>query len=88
MGANVKLDFSCGGKVAGRFMDIASYPKTAGRYRYMPYRGPGHLLLQEQCHRSGFARCAYEGADGQVTFVVRTVAATGILDVEEIDEAP
>jgi len=88
MGSDVKLDFSCGGKVAGRFIDMTSYPRTAGRYRYLPYRGPGHLLLQEECHRSGFARCTYEGADGPVTFVVRTVATTSFLDVEEIDEAP
>ena len=84
---NAKLDFSCGGKVAGQFVGTASYPRTAGRYRYIPYRGPGHLFLQEECRRSGFARCTYDSADGPVTFVVHTVEAVGFLDVEGIDRA-
>jgi hypothetical protein len=85
--AEAKLDFSCGGKIAGRFIDLATYPKTAGRYRYMPYRGPGHLLLQEECRRSGFARCTYPEPNGQVSFRVRTAAEYGVLDVDEIYES-
>jgi hypothetical protein len=83
----VKLDFSCGGKIAGHFIDTAAYPNAPGRYRYMAYRGPGHLLLQEQCGRSGVARCTYAKPNGLVGFMVRTVGEHGILDVTEIDES-
>lgn len=84
MDANVKLDFSCDGKLAGRFVDMATYPIGSGRYKYMPYRGPGHLALQEECRRSGFARCTWPGQNGAISFVARPVTEYGLLDVSEI----
>lgn len=80
----MKLDFKCGGKLVGCFADLDEYPTKAGRYKYIAYRGPGHLLLREECKLSGFARCTYE-ANGSVQFIVRTVAmSTGLVDVDEI----
>ena len=88
MVVDVKLDFRCGGKLAGQFIDVATYPKMPGRYRYMPYRGPGHLFLQEECRRSGFARCTYAGPSGEIAFVVRAGTEHGILELDEIHESP
>jgi hypothetical protein len=86
MGRYVKLDFSCRGKLAGHFIDVATYPKAPGRYRYVPFRGPGHRLLQDDCRYSGFARCTYHKPNGEVGFNVRTVGEYGIVAVDEIDE--
>jgi hypothetical protein len=82
----MKLDFSCDGLVAGQFIDMTSYPKAPGRYAYMPYRGPGHLRLQDECRRSGFARCTYVEPTGQVSFRARAVGEYGVLDVDEIGD--
>jgi hypothetical protein len=84
MEADVKLEFRFGGHAAGRFDDVVTYPKVPGRYKYMPYRGPGHLLLQEECRRSGFARCTYAAPGGDCVFSARTCAEYGILDIDEI----
>jgi hypothetical protein len=61
---------------------------ATGRYRYMPYRGLGHLRLQEECRRSGSALCSYPGSDGLVTFVARAGAEYGILEIDEVRDAP
>jgi len=40
------LAFKFRGLPAGYF-DEATYPKEKGRYRYMPYRGPGHYEMMK-----------------------------------------
>ena len=81
----MKLDFKCAGKLVGRFIEVTGFPLVTGRYHYMPYRGPGHLLFQEACTKTGSARCTYETPDGEVRFVARTIpGALGILDIQEI----
>jgi hypothetical protein len=80
----MKLEFSCGGKVVGAFVDVEKFPDAPGRVRYMPYRGPGHLLLQEECARSGSARCSYVTAAGTVDFTARVGGDYGLLDIDEI----
>src|SRR3954468_6643796 len=80
----MKLEFSCGGKVVGAFVDVEKFPDAPGRVRYMPYRGPGHLLLQEECARSGSARCSYVTAAGTVDFTARGRGAYRPRDIHEI----
>lgn len=82
-----KLDFSYDGKVAGRFTSVPAFPKHAGSYRYMPYRGPGHLLLQRECASRGNARCSYSVSGRKVEFVARVGSQQGIIEIDEIVEA-
>ena len=74
-----KLDFYYEDKIVGEFLGIAACPRQAGRYRYMPYRGPGHL--QDKCQRLGFANCSFVDGEGRITFTARTTAEKGVIDV-------
>ena len=81
-----RLDFCCDGLVAGYFIDIATYPTTPGRYRYMPYRGPGHLRLGQQFGAAGFARCSWGAPGERVAFVARSGGEYCVLLIELIGE--
>jgi hypothetical protein len=88
MAAQTRLDFCCDGLVAGYFIDMATYPTTPGRYRYVPYRGPGHLRLRQQFASAGFARCSWSAPDQQVAFVARSGGEYGFLLIEPIGDRP
>lgn len=67
----MRLNFSFQGSPVGYFVDLDTYPSVPGRYKYMPFRGPGHLALRNECTRNGCAHCTYPVGDGVVSFVVR-----------------
>jgi hypothetical protein len=66
-----KLDFLYGDMPVGHFTEGTAYPTVPGMYKYMPYRGLGHLRMGEELRRAGSAGCAYVGPEGRVTFLVR-----------------
>jgi hypothetical protein len=81
-----ELDFCFEGMVAGYFMDLAAYPSAPGRYRYVPYRSPGHLRLGQQFGAAGSARCNWSEPDQRVEFMARGGSEYGFLLVELIGD--
>jgi hypothetical protein len=82
LGGNVSLDFEYKGLKVGYFMDLPSYPKGPDKYRYMPYRGPGHLRFWEDSQRSGAVRCTYGDSNGKVVFLARQTGEQGVIEIE------
>jgi hypothetical protein len=76
------LEFSFEGHVVGCFEE-AAYPSEPGRYRYMPYRGPGHYDLTQALARAA-ARCSYSGEHGTVEFDVAAVPEYGVLQIDVV----
>ena len=77
------LEFHCDKMPVGRLMNVEDYPTRANRYRYMPYRGPGHLRMQETCRTLGQAHCVYVGPAGEVEFVVKLTRDQGVIETEQ-----
>jgi hypothetical protein len=82
----VKLDFEYDGIPAGCFTEGGSYPSAPGAYRYMPYRGPGHLRMLDELRGAGFARCTCVGPEGRMTFVVRACPEYGLLVLDDVTQ--
>jgi hypothetical protein len=80
---NQKLEFFLSGSPVGYF-EGAEYPRTPGRYKYMPYRGPGHLGMIEAVRSGKHPRCSFVDSDGRQEFVVAGVPEYGVLDLEAI----
>jgi hypothetical protein len=66
------------GMRVGFFLE-AEKPRHNGRYRYMPYRGPGHYQMQMQRREKGSARCYYDVGSKRVSFTVADCPEYGIL---------
>jgi len=56
-------------------------PSSPGQYRYMPYRGWGHLRLGQALVSSGSQRCYYVIEGKARYFTVLTIASYGVLQV-------
>ena len=54
-------------------------PSSPGHYRYMPFRGPGHLHLVKALATSGPQRCYYVIERKRHYFIVLNTASDGIL---------
>ena len=78
------LDFFYDGQRAGYFADIDQYPSTPGSYRYVAYRGVGHLRFVEECRHSGQATCTFPGDSGEVVFVASIPAETQVLEIRRV----
>jgi hypothetical protein len=63
-----------------------AYPKTAGRYRYMPYRGPGHYMLGRAL-ATGPARCTFESGGGPVHCTVRSLPESHVIEIEAVSHS-
>jgi hypothetical protein len=79
-----RLVFEFDGDHVGCFEGIDGYPTTPGKYRYMPFRGPGHYEMREACARRGSARCSYRTAEGVVEFTARPANEYGALEISDI----
>ncbi len=79
---NQKLEFSFDGLPVGHFEDRA--PFGAGRYRYMPYRGPGHLKMGEVLRGGAHARCVFTDGKKRYEFLVTGVPEYGVLEIEKV----
>ena len=62
---------------AGYFED--QLPSSPGQYRYMPFRGPGHLRLVEALASSGSQRCYYVIEGEKHYFIVLKNPSHGVL---------
>jgi len=58
-------------------------PATPGRYKYLPYRGPGHYNLGQALSSHGPQRCHYL-LNGQLRhFTVISFVSYGLLELSE-----
>ena len=73
-------DFLFEGMEVGYFEET-EMPRAAGRFRYMPYRGPGHYEMQTQRRAGSSPRCYYDADDVRVAFSVRDCPEYGVLEL-------
>ena len=78
------LSFMVEAMAVGYFID-AEYPRQSGRYRYMPYRGPGHYQMQLELRERGSARCYYDIGTKRVSFTVIDCPAYGLLELADFE---
>jgi len=74
------------GMAVGLFKD-ADYPRTPGRYRYEPFRGPGHYEMQTRRRSGESPRCYYDSAGVRVSFTVRDCSEYGVLELSDFESA-
>jgi hypothetical protein len=60
-------------------------PCSPGSYRYVPYRGPGHLQLQQALVSQGPQRCHYIAKNAKRYFTVVACPAHGLLELANFD---
>jgi hypothetical protein len=77
-----RAEFLFDGSAVGYFEDGA-YPRVAGRYRYMPYRGPGHYEMVTRLESGSGVSCYYDHDKGRVLFTVMRLVAYGLLDLDD-----
>ena len=63
------------------FFEEPEYPRTSGRYRYMPYRGPGHYRMG-QALAHGPAQCSFKAGWRRRKFTVKSVPEYGVLEID------
>lgn len=73
------VEFSYGSEPVGRFTD-PSPPDTDGAYRYEPFRGPGHLHMQEALKQASVS-CSYAFHGVTVSFRVVACPSYGVLQL-------
>ncbi len=78
------LEFMFEGMPVGYFEE-SEYPRQSGRYRYMPYRGPGHYQMGLEMREKGSARCHFNVGLEQISFTVSDCPEYGILELEDFD---
>jgi len=82
-----ELELRFDGMAVGRFEE-PDFPRSPGRYRYEPYRGPGHYEMQTQRRAGGSPRCYYDAQDVRVTFTVRDCPEYGVLELCDFETTP
>jgi len=76
------LEFSFDSLPVGCFEE-PDYPRSAGRYRYIPYRGAGHYNMGQALAR-GPVHCSFKDGDSVYEFVVVSVPEYGVLDIDVV----
>jgi hypothetical protein len=79
-----KLEFSYEGMPVGYFEE-ERYPMSPGRYRYVPYRGPGHYEMQTARRAGAHPRCTFQAGGRAVSFTVVNCSDYGVLELAEFD---
>jgi hypothetical protein len=77
-----ELEFTYEGMPVGYFEE-QRYPMSPGRYRYMPYRGPGHYEMQSARVTGDRPRCSFRDGNRIVSFVVLNCPDYGVLELAE-----
>jgi hypothetical protein len=82
-----KLEFTFEGQPVGYFEE-PEFPASGGRYRYMPYRGPGHYRMGIKLSEAGRAQCSYDSGGERVLFIVQSCPEYGVLELGEYKRTP
>jgi len=80
------IQFFFGHQVVGHFED--QLPSSAGEYPYMPFRGPGHLLLMQELDRKGPQYCHYVTNGETRYFTVARIPRLHVLEVSGLMPSP
>jgi hypothetical protein len=80
-------EFSYEGMPVGLFK-AGALPMADGSYGYEPYRGPGHLEMQEHLKATGSARCSYVAENQRVSFTVCACPKYGVLQLTAFKREP
>ena len=75
------LEFTYDGKPVGYFEE-PECPRVSGRYRYVPYRGPGHYELQLAVRDGKTPRCVVP-SNPEISFAVLACPEYGVLELSE-----
>ena len=75
------LEFKFRGLPVGYFEE-ATYPKEEGRYRYMPYRGPGHYEMMKALKEEILVEIQFEDS-GRVRKAKAKKSEYGFLELSE-----
>ena len=76
------VQFFFGHQVVGYFEDQP--PSSAGEYRYMPFRGPGHYRFGQELRRKGPQYCHYVDNGETRYFTVVSIPRRYVLEVSEL----
>ena len=76
--------FTCDGHVVGEFKD--GYPAETGKFRYMPYRGPGHYRLGIKMRDEGSAVCTFTNGSEMYTMLITACPKYGVLTAGELKQ--
>jgi hypothetical protein len=76
------MDFFCGKYVAG-VLEVATRWEP-GRWKYEPYRGPGHLQMVTMLKNGESAICFVDTEGRRFRFVVVSVPEYGVLEVSSV----
>jgi len=76
-----ELDFMLEGAGAVGYFEESEYPRSDGRYRYMPYRSYSHYMMHEARKDGGIPRCYYDVGGIHVSFGVRDSPEYGVLEL-------
>jgi hypothetical protein len=79
------LEFYINDMVVGTF-EGNRYPVQDGEYKYMPYRGPGHLEMQNRLKKDGKAQCKYILKNKDIIFDITACPKYGIVVLANIRE--
>jgi hypothetical protein len=80
------IQFFFGSQAVGYFEDQP--PSSAGQFRYMPFRGPGHFCLVQELARKGPQYCHYVAGGEARYFTVTRIPGAGVLEVSELVISP
>jgi hypothetical protein len=64
------------------------YPTVPGRYRYDPYRGPGHWRMQTAYREGLRPRCTFRTKERSISFCVENCPENHVLDLADFQEEP
>ena len=77
-------DFMFEGTEVGIFLEL---PRSPGRYRYEPYRGPGHYEMQRRLGSGESPRCYYDSGGVRVSFNVSRCPEYGVLELNNFESS-
>ena len=80
------IQFFFGSQAVGYFEDQP--PSSAGQYRYMPFRGPGHLCLVQELARKGPQYCHYVANGETRYFTVERIPSLHMQTADDLFGGP
>jgi hypothetical protein len=82
----MEREFKFDGMAVG-FFGGAEHPSAPGRYKYIPYRGPGHYEVQTRLRSGRKPRCYYDRDGVRVSFVVGECPEYGVLELGDFQSS-
>ncbi|HET7765853.1 MAG TPA: hypothetical protein VFK92_12255 [Burkholderiales bacterium] len=80
---HIGATFHFQGAPVGAF-NAEALPREDGDHEYEPYRGPGHLQMQETLRAGKQASCYYVHEDEKILFTVIACPTYGVLTLSNV----